>query len=289
VLFDLCARLEASLDFAGEGYHFVEPGAAASEINLIVGQLDALLAGAERGRLVREGMHVVIAGRTNAGKSSLFNALVGAPRAIVTDVPGTTRDLVTEVVDICGIPVTLVDTAGVNVTAIDPVEVEGMARASAARGVASALLLVLDGSAAITAHDRELLEETSDRPRIVVATKIDRGVVWAPIDIGLTSCVNVSATTGAGVDDVRAALARVLVSQEAARDVPAISNIRHVKLLEDARAALARAEAAASSGTPEEFVLADLNDARARLEEVTGARTPDDVLNAIFSRFCIGK
>ncbi len=131
-LFDLSARLEASLDFPDEGYHFIEPTSAADEINTIAEKLESLLADAGRGRLVREGAQVAIVGRPNSGKSSLFNRLAGAGRAIVTDIPGTTRDLVTEVIDIDGAAITLVDTAGVHGSAADAVEEEGIARARAA-------------------------------------------------------------------------------------------------------------------------------------------------------------
>jgi tRNA modification GTPase len=288
-LFDLCARLEASLDFPEEGYHFVEPHAAEREIGGIIAKLDGLLANAARGRLVREGLQVVIAGPPNAGKSSLFNALAGADRAIVTDVPGTTRDLLTEVVDIGGIPVTLVDTAGVNVHTVDPIEIEGMSRAAAARDVASAVMVVLDQSCAPTESDRHLLADTAGRARIVVANKIDRAAVWNIAAFTNHPIVPVSARTGQGLERLREAIVGVLAAGEPTRDTPAITNIRHIRLIEAARAALERASAAASLATPEEFVLSDLNEGRAQLEEITGARTADDVLAAIFERFCVGK
>ena len=128
-LFDLIARLEASVDFPDEAYHFVEPGELAAAIDRLSARIDALLGDARRGRLVREGLHIAIAGKPNVGKSSVFNALVGASRAIVTDVPGTTRDLVTEVVDLDGLRVTLIDTAGLRETG-DLVESEGVERAT---------------------------------------------------------------------------------------------------------------------------------------------------------------
>jgi tRNA modification GTPase len=287
-LFDLAVRLEASLDFPDEGYHFVESGDAAREIAGIIGQLDALLATASRGRLIREGLQVALAGRPNAGKSSLFNCLAGQGRAIVTDTPGTTRDLVTETVDVDGIPMTFVDTAGVHAGAVDPVEVEGIARAVAVRDVAHVILVVLDRSRSLDADDRALLEATTARPRVIVANKSDLAAAWDAGALNGAAAVGASATTGQGVDRLRAALVEAAAG-EPMRDVPAITNVRHVDLLAGARAALERAEAAARAGTPEEFVLADLNEARRRLEEVTGARTSDDVLHAIFDRFCIGK
>ena len=131
-LFDLIARLEASVDFPEEGYHFIDPSALAATIDDILSRIGSLLAGARRGRLVREGLQVVIVGLPNVGKSSLFNALVGASRAIVTDSPGTTRDLVSETVDIEGLRVTLVDTAGLrDFAGVGPVEQEGIDRAEA--------------------------------------------------------------------------------------------------------------------------------------------------------------
>ena len=286
-LFDLTARFEASLDFPDEGYHFVESDGAAREIGALARELDELLMTARRGRLVREGLHIAIAGRPNAGKSSLFNCLAGAGRAIVTEVPGTTRDLLTETIDIDGVPMTFVDTAGVRTGADDPVEREGIARAAAAREIAEIILVVLDRSRPLDDDDRRLLEETASRRRVVVANKADLAPAW---DGGSIRCVDVvaSARTGAGIDDIRAALSKAMAG-ETTRDVPAITNIRHADLVARAKEALERAGAAAAARTPEEFVLADLNDARQRLEEVTGARTADDVLHAIFDRFCIGK
>jgi tRNA modification GTPase len=289
-LFDLTVRLEASLDFPEEGYHFIESGDAGREISSIAAALDALIAGAARGRLIREGLQVVIAGRPNAGKSSLFNALAGAGRAIVTDIPGTTRDLLTEVVDIDGVPMTFVDTAGVRGGATDPVEAEGIARAVAARGVAHVVVVVVDRSRPLDDDDRALLAATRERARVVVASKADLDARWTMDALGSDGCeaIAVSAVDGHGLDVLRQTLAAAAAG-EPLRDVPAITNVRHAELIRGARAALARAAAAAQEETPEEFVLADLNEARQQLEEVTGARTPDDVLRAIFERFCIGK
>ena len=287
-LFDLTARLEASLDFPDEGYHFVDRAGAATEIDRVVGRLDVLLADAQRGRLVRDGLQVVIAGRPNTGKSSLFNRLAGVGRAIVTDVPGTTRDLLTEVVDVHGVPVTLVDTAGVRAHPADAIEAEGIARAAGARRVAALTLVVLDSSMPLDDDDRGLLAETARTPRIIVASKCDLPAAWK-LDEDGPSPVRVSAMTGEGLEALRRAMLETTTDSPAWRDVPAVTNVRHAALLTDARAALGRAFEAASAGLPEEFVLADVHDARALFEEVTGSRTADDVLRAIFAEFCIGK
>ena len=144
-LFDLIARLEASVDFPEEGYHFVDPSELAAAIDAIRERTRALLRDAGRGRLIREGLHVAIVGRPNVGKSSLFNALVGAARAIVTEVPGTTRDLISETIDLDGLRVTLVDTAGLRET-VDVVESEGVSRSRGAAEVADLTLFVCDVS-----------------------------------------------------------------------------------------------------------------------------------------------
>lgn len=287
-LFDLTARLEASLDFPEEGYHFVDPGGAAREIEDVSAMIAALLRDGARGRLLREGGHVVIAGRPNAGKSSLFNALAGAGRAIVAEVPGTTRDLLTETVEIDGVPVTLVDTAGVHGAAADAVEAEGIARAHAARAVAELLVVVLDRSRPLNAEDRALLEEAASARSVVVANKRDLPAAWDSA-AEAPAALPASAVTGEGLDEVRRSIVRALAGGDGRRDAPAITNARHVDLLERAGAALARAATAAGQRTPEEFVLTDLRDARRALEEVTGARTAEDTLAAIFSKFCIGK
>ena len=278
-LFDLIARLEASVDFPDEGYHFVEPAALAHALDDLLAQTEALLAGATRGRLIREGLQVAIVGNPNVGKSSLFNALLGADRAIVTALPGTTRDLVTETLDLEGLRVTLVDTAGLR-RATDPAEIEGVERSRQAVAVADVILHVID--------DDDLPEDRGDT-RVVVRNKID----IAPTSLARTAdgVIPVSARTGDGLSELRHRLGHML-GAEPKRDRPDITNVRHIALVERSHAALARARAAAMStagAMSEEFVLADLQDARAALEEITGRRAPDELLAHIFSRFCIGK
>jgi tRNA modification GTPase len=276
-LFDLIARLEASIDFPDEGYHFVEPDALAREIDALLARTTKLLADGRRGRLIREGLRVVIVGEPNVGKSSLFNALVGAPRAIVTEVPGTTRDLVTEVVDIAGLRITLADTAGLHDTD-DPVEVLGVERSRRSAAVADLVLTVVDRSAC-----RDLNIEYKG---LVVANKADLRPAWDD-----PSTIAVSATTGAGLDELRRRIANAL-DADLLCDRPAITNVRQIALVDRAHSAMTRGRAAALDGgqsMPEEFVLADLLEARCAFEEITGRRTSEDVLEHIFARFCIGK
>ena len=288
-LFDVIARLEASLDFPDEGYHFIEPPHIEAAVQNVASRIAALLADARRGRTVREGAQVVIAGRPNVGKSSIFNWLAGHNRAIVTAVPGTTRDLVTERADIGGLLVTLVDTAGVRDT-VDLVEREGVDRARKAATVASLLVVVLDQSEPLRDDDRDVLETTCGRPRLVVRNKTDLVLAWDQNDLREPS-IGVSATTRAGMDLLRDTIVQALTDGEELRDPPAISNTRHIALVERALKHLEQAATAASEGvaTPEEFLLTDLQQARAALEEITGRRTTDDLLQHIFERFCIGK
>ena len=283
-LLDVIVRLEASLDFPDEGYHFIEPGQTTSELDAILTRVDTL-ADAARGRVIREGLTAAIVGRPNAGKSSLFNALAGAPRAIVTDVPGTTRDLVSERIDISGIPVTLVDTAGLRVMPENAIEEEGIARARTAAAAADVVLAVVDRSQALAEDDRGALEQAGTGRRVIVASKSDLPPAWDARDLG---AVPVSALTGAGLDDLRQRMLEAAGGLPL-RDRAPIANLRHTALLKHARAAIERARAAARDGVPEEFVLADLHEARGRFDEITGARPEDEVLRAIFARFCIGK
>ena len=289
-LFDLVSRLEASIDFPEEGYHFIEPAEAADATRLLAGQIDELLDDAGRGRLVREGIQVVILGKPNVGKSTLFNQLVGAPRAIVTEVAGTTRDLVTETTEFGGLAVTLVDTAGIRPPE-DAVEAEGVERARGATAVAGVVVLMLDRSRPLETEDLTLLRETATRPRVVVVNKIDLPGRWRVGDLPepTGALVEVALTGGADTAPLVETVTNVLWADERERDTPAISNVRHVKLLERARASLGRAASAAGAAAAEELVLADLQEARLALEEMTGKRSSDDLLNRIFERFCIGK
>jgi tRNA modification GTPase len=244
---------------------------------------------------VREGRLVVVTGAPNAGKSSLFNALIGASRAIVTDVPGTTRDLLSERVDVGGVPITLVDTAGVR-EARDVVEAEGVRRALEAQTVAAVIVEVVDGSAPLPAArdgdgDGATDRATSATPRITVVSKVDRPRAWPNAVFGdaADDVVETSVVSGVGIDALRRRILSALTSRDEWRDTPAVTNLRHVAQLDTAHASVERAAQELDVGATEELVLAGLSDAREALEAITGVRAPDDLLRHIFSRFCIGK
>ncbi len=287
-IFDLVARLEASLDFPEEGYRFVDRQDAARAIDGVMDRVRALSLEARRGRIIREGVKVAIVGRPNVGKSSVFNRLAGADRAIVTEHPGTTRDLITEPVDVDGLAMTLVDTAGLR-AAGDAIEVEGVRRAEQSVERAEIRLVVLDGSEPLQHDDRLLLERTAVMTRVVIANKSDRPRAWNAQDLPVReSILPVSAVSGEGLQELRDALVRAATGGEPGEPA-AITNVRHARLVGRAQEALGRAARAAAAGEPEELVAADLHRARDALEEITGRRSTDDLLLHIFSTFCIGK
>jgi len=244
----------------------------------------SLLADGRRGRLIREGLQVAIVGKPNVGKSSLFNALAGSARAIVTPIAGTTRDLVTEVVDIDGLRVTLVDSAGIRATD-DAVEIVGVELARQAMRISDVVLVVVDGSEPLDEMDAAILLETEHFRRVVVSNKSD---VRNQINDAFLA---ISATRQTGLDALRAELAGAL-DVESLREQPSITNLRHLTLMERAHEALVRARESLIERAgffSEEFLLADLQAARNAVEEISGKRAPDDVLAHIFSRFCVGK
>jgi tRNA modification GTPase len=294
-LFDLIARLEASLDFPEEGFHFVTAPDVVRDLTTIAADLDDLARDGQRGRVIREGVTVALAGRPNVGKSSLFNRLVGADRAIVTAAPGTTRDVLAADADVDGVRVTFVDAAGLR-EAADEIEAEGVRRAKAVHDVAQLVLVVLDRSEPLTAEDRALLVDAGDRrggpraARLVVVNKSDRPAAWRADRLqNAASTVIVSAKTGEGIDELRGRIVQELTGREPVSDVPAITNARHLGLVDTARVAVGRAVSAIRDGATEEMVVAELVLAREALEAIAGRRAPDDLLHHVFARFCVGK
>jgi tRNA modification GTPase len=288
-LLDLVARLEASLDFPDEGYHFADHGEVARELQQLHRDVATVLGDGPDGQLLREGACVVIAGRPNTGKSSLFNSLLGTDRAIVTGRAGTTRDLLIESIDLNGVPITLVDTAGER-DVVDEAEAEGVRRAIAARDRASLVILVLDRSKPLADEDRELLTAVRRAPQLIVANKADLPDAWGleAADI-VGGARSVSALTGHGIDGLRSGVIAALGGRVDRDEPPRVTNVRHIQLLRTAESAIVRAYDLAIHSAPEEIVLIELNEARLACEDVTGRRSADDVLAHIFERFCIGK
>jgi tRNA modification GTPase len=283
------AEVEARVDFADDVGGIEIPPHVREAISSALIELSALLASAPWARAVREGVRVPIVGRPNAGKSSLFNALLGEERAIVAPSPGTTRDRVSERLEIAGIAVTLSDTAGVR-DARDPVEAMGVERSLAALDGAALVLWVVDGSEAYDPAGDPLPGELAGRNVIAAITKSDVAEVVQPLELAnATQAVRVSAKTGEGLGELSAAIGTQLGASSPGGLASAVANPRHTDALGRARASLARAGEAAASGAPGEIVALELRESLAAIGEVTGRHASEELLERIFARFCIGK
>jgi tRNA modification GTPase len=290
---DALAEVEARVDFAEDVGGIEVPQPVVDAIAAVEADLEALLAGAAYARAVREGVRVPIVGRPNVGKSSLFNALLGEERAIVTATPGTTRDRVSEAIEIAGVRVTLSDTAGVRDTP-EPVEAIGVEVTRRAMASGAVVLWVVDGSEPLAADDRAIAAGLAGKRVLLVLNKSDRPAVVrgeeveALLDGQWRRLVAVSARRGEGLEEVRAALAELLDANPGAL-AGAVGNPRHAEALGRARDALGRSRAAAAAGMPGEIVALELRESIAAIGEVTGRSLGDDLLERIFSRFCVGK
>ena len=284
-LVELIATLEAGIDFAEDDVSVMADAAILDHIVTVRAPLEQLSATFAYGKIVHEGLTLAIVGRPNVGKSSLFNRLVERERAIVTATPGTTRDLVSETVAIGGIPVKLVDTAGIR-EAVDEAESIGIRKSKEALADADLVLVVVDASQAQTNEDAELIRLALGRAAIVVGNKCDLGSSgqWTG-DSGQK--ILTSAVTGEGIGELRAEILRHI--GDGGAEAGFLTNVRHQGLIQDSLAGLDAAKAAVAGKIPHEMLLLDLYGALRPLDEITGATTTDDILNLIFSTFCIGK
>jgi tRNA modification GTPase len=289
-LLTVLAHVEAGIDFVDEDISFLQR----DEFVRIVGEACAVIqkleSTAKEGRILREGARVVILGRPNVGKSSLLNRLLKEERAIVTAVPGTTRDVIEESIDLDGVMIRLVDTAGVRKTE-DVVEQEGIKRAHAAQHEADLLLVVVDGSEPLTSDDRELLSAVGDRKHVVVLNKADLArAVETDRALADHPTYAVSAKTGLGVETVKAVLRTQLVSGGLDTvDGVTVTNVRHRDALRRARESLGQALESVQCRMAGELISIDVRAAADALGEITGVITTDEILGRIFSEFCIGK
>jgi tRNA modification GTPase len=293
-LVELIALLEAGIDFAEDDISIAPDATILKHIAGVRAPLATLAASFAYGKVVHEGLTLAIAGRPNVGKSSLFNCLVESERAIVTAQPGTTRDLVSETVAIGGIPVRLVDTAGIR-CALDEAESIGIKKSMEALSDADLVLVVLDASRAVSDEDCELLKQVEDRAAIVVVNKCDLAssqfsVPGSQLSGSRLTTVETSALTGLGIPELRAAILREIGGEGGAQmEAGFLTNARHQRLVSDSLSALGGADSAIAAHVPHEMLLLDLYNALRPLDEITGSTTTDDILNLIFSSFCIGK
>ena len=287
-LVELIALLEAGVDFAEDDVDVAPEAEIAQRISTLLPPLHALEASFARGRVVHDGLTLAIVGRPNAGKSSLFNRLVERDRAIVTANPGTTRDTVTERISLGGIPLELVDTAGLR-ESLEEAEQLGIQRSREALADAALVLVVLDATQPVNDEEDRLLEALSGRPALVVINKSDLANVASPAGgIDGIPALQTSALTGAGIPALRERIL-ALATGGAASEPGMLTSLRHHQAITTALSALADAAQANANSIPHEMILLDLYRALWALDALTGQTTSDDILNLIFSTFCIGK
>lgn len=276
------SRLEAGLDFSEEGYEFITRDELRSRVELALSQTSSLAESYRRGRASTAGLTLVILGLPNAGKSTLLNRLVGTERAIVTPIPGTTRDIVSETIEIGGLPVTVLDTAGLRASG-DLVETIGIERARAAAQGADIVLYLADATIGLTDQDQSELAAFDVKDVLVVYTKID----LAPAPSGTAG---ISVTAGLGVDMLLGRLDDLVRENFAAPEGSAlVVNERQRRAVVESESSLRAALASIDAGMDEQIVLVDLYRASTSLGLLVGAITQDDVFTEIFSKFCIGK
>jgi tRNA modification GTPase len=288
-LVELIATLEAGIDFAEDDISVLPASQILQRIAAVRAPLEELAASFAYGKLVHEGLTLAIVGRPNVGKSSLFNCLVERERAIVTATPGTTRDLVTETVAIGGIPVKLVDTAGIR-RALDEAESIGIRKSMEALADADLVLVVLDSSQPFANEDTELLKQVGQRPAIVVENKSDIASSKFSVLSSQLPRVRTSATSGKGIPELRNEILRQAGGEvDTQIETGFLTSLRHQERVRESLTALAAARTAIGNKIPHEMLLLDLYNSLRPLDEITGATTTDDILNLIFSTFCIGK
>ena len=281
-LVELIALLEAGIDFAEDDISVAPTEEILRRLDPVTQALTQLISTFDYGKLVHSGITLAIVGRPNVGKSSLFNQLLEQDRAIVTEIPGTTRDVVSEVAAIEGIPIRFVDTAGIR-AGQDLVEKLGIERSYQAMADADVTLVVVDLSKPIEADDLALTDRAKLQGRyILVGNKSDLPRVAEPPEQFLA----VSAVTGQGIDSLRE---KIVPTAAREQESGFITSLRHERLLRESVEALQQAGKAAELGIPHEMLLLDLYAALRPIDAITGATTADDILNRIFSTFCIGK
>jgi len=282
------AFIEAHIDFPDEEIEPPQLSQVVESLTVVRQDIAGMLARFDHGRVLREGLHVLILGRPNVGKSSLLNALLGEARAIVTEIPGTTRDTIEESLVLGGVPLRLIDTAGVR-DAADPVEAEGVRRSREYCVTADLVLLVIDGSCEPQPEDLLALEACADRPLLLVVNKSDRLQYALSLPFSTLPMVAVSAKTGEGLDLLSQEISRRFIGSGEAQESIQVSDRRHREALLRCQSSLDGFMAAVVTTPSPEFLALDLREALQALGEITGETTPDAVLDQIFSKFCVGK
>lgn len=292
-LIELLAHVEVNIDYPEHDVDEVTTGVIREDCDGILNQVQELLARANEGKILREGIVTVIVGRPNAGKSSLLNALARENKAIVTDIPGTTRDIVEENISLSGIPLRLLDTAGIRETS-DIVEKIGVERSHDALNEADLILLVLNHHEPLHEDERKLLKQLKERSTLVVINKIDLPglleIEEVEQDYSLERIIYLSAKEGSGIESLERAVSALFFNGEVETgDLTYVSNARHIALLYEAKQSLQDAIAASQEGVPIDLIQIDIAASWEALGQILGDAAGDSLLDQIFSQFCLGK
>ena len=292
LLIDALAMIEATIDFTDDVSDSDIP--QSPQIDLVAQRLQSLLATYSAAKIYTEGISVVITGKPNVGKSSLLNTLTGKKKAIVTDIPGTTRDLITDIINIKGVPVNLTDTAGIREPK-DAIEKEGIALVWENLASADVVIILLDGSKPVTAEDKEIIQKNKTGNILIAINKTDLPPAWETTTIaGLlqqdAKILHISAKFGTGLTELKNIIVDSCLSGNSIdTDSAMITNMRHKMALEKALANVGAAKNNILNGMSPEFAAFDLREALDNIDEITGRKINDEILDKIFSSFCIGK
>jgi tRNA modification GTPase len=291
-LLEIIVILESALEFVEDDLPEAQMDQLGQRLQEMISELSQLSATFSVGHLLSHGVRVAIVGRPNVGKSSVFNRLLGMERAIVTDIPGTTRDSISESINVNGIPISFIDTAGVRVSG-DAIETMGIERTRQVIADADLTLVVIDGSAPLMKEDFEVLSHVESSRKVAAVNKCDLSSFENPFthgDVGLNArSVRVSALSGEGLEELRAAILEPFSSCQSENEGLLITNARHYDLLRRTENELVAAVELVRADVSEELVLVGLHNALRFLDEITGETTAEDILSRIFSTFCIGK
>lgn len=291
LLLDILSALEANIDFPGEDIETLQSQRIGEKLATANDRLKNMIESAKTGRIFREGIHVVICGKPNVGKSSLLNALLKYERSIVTPVAGTTRDAIEEIIDIKGIPVRIVDTAGV-LTPRDLVEKKAVLRSKEHIGQADLVLILFDGSRKIGKEDQMLISRLKKKNAIAIINKIDlkQRIEQDQVQKSFKLTVGISAKQPKNINLLEDAIADLIFNGRVTQHEPlAVANLRHASALRDTQILIAQALNSLDNKLSSEFIAQDVKEALVKLDELLGERFSEDLLDKIFSEFCIGK
>jgi len=291
-LLDVTAHVNVVLDYPEEGIDDPLPSNLRENLENVYAEADRLISSYDKGKKIKEGIKTVIAGKPNVGKSTLLNSLLKEERAIVTHIPGTTRDVIEEIINIKGIPLVLTDTAGIRKTE-DIVENIGVEKSKKFIENADLVLLVLDASRELESEDREVIQEiqNNNKKTIVLLNKIDLERKIELDEFGLENIMEISAKDNIGIEDMEERIYSYIVEEkvEDSSEKLIITNIRHKTALEKTKDAIRNIFETIDAGMPMDLISVDLKEALDSLSEITGEISSEDILDHVFGNFCVGK